>query len=329
MNKDEWLPDMDAIRQAARRIEGEAVHTPVLESALLNQVLGCRVLLKAECLQRTGSFKFRGACNRIRALTPEERARGVVAYSSGNHAQGVAAAAQALGVSATIVIPRDAPVLKIDNTRGYGARVILYDRYTESREAIGQEIARQEGRILVPPYDDAAIIAGQGTVGLELAGELTHLGVMPDALFCPCGGGGLVAGVSLALQHLLPSVSVFAAEPEHFDDTRRSLLAGERVSNDSQQRSICDSIITPTPGELTFAINRRTLAGAVVVPETAIRAAMRLAFTHLKLVVEPGGVAGLAAVLDRLEDYRGKTVVVVLSGGNVDLETYIRLMGGD
>ncbi|MCB1640075.1 MAG: threonine/serine dehydratase, partial [Thiothrix sp.] len=285
-------------------------------------------LVKAECLQRTGSFKFRGACNRISRLNPEARACGVVAYSSGNHAQGVAAASQALGVSATIVIPRDAPALKIDHTRRYGARVILYDRHTESREAIGEEIARTEGRILVPPYDDADVIAGQGTVALELAEALAQLGVRPDALFCPCGGGGLVAGVSLVFQQLMPTLAVFAAEPQHFDDTRRSLLAGERLANDPAQRSICDSIVTPTPGELTFAINRRTLAGAVAVSEASVCEAMRLAFAHLKLVVEPGGVAGLAALLDGQTDCQGKTVVVVLSGGNVDLETFIRLTGG-
>jgi threonine dehydratase len=293
---------------------------------LLNEQLGGRILFKPECLQYTGSFKFRGALNKISTLTPEQRQRGVVAYSSGNHAQGVAAAAKAAGIHAKIVIPEDAPALKIQNTRDYGAEVILYNRYTESREAIGAEIAQREGRILIPPYDDYDIMAGQGTLGLEIAEALTDMGIQADALLCPCGGGGLIAGVSTAMKALSPATAVYAVEPEGFDDTQRSLLSGQREQNATQGGSICDSIVTPQPGELTFAVNRNTLSGALIADETAVRQAMQLAFSRLKLVVEPGGVAGLAALINAQYDCSGKTVVVVLSGGNVDLTTFRQLV---
>lgn len=314
------------IRTAAARLQGKVIHTPLLEADLLNEQLGGRILFKPECLQYTGSFKFRGALNKISTLTPEQRQRGVVAYSSGNHAQGVAAAAKAAGIHAKIVIPEDAPALKIQNTRDYGAEVILYNRYTESREAIGAEIAQREGRILIPPYDDYDIMAGQGTLGLEIAEALTDMGIQADALLCPCGGGGLIAGVSTAMKALSPATAVYAVEPEGFDDTQRSLLSGQREQNATQGGSICDSIVTPQPGELTFAVNRNTLSGALIADETAVRQAMQLAFSRLKLVVEPGGVAGLAALINAQYDCSGKTVVVVLSGGNVDLTTFRQLV---
>lgn len=310
---------IETIRAAAQRIQGEIVHTPLLESALLNAELGGRVLFKAECLQRTGSFKVRGALNKLLALTPEQRDRGVVAYSSGNHAQGVAAAAAALGIHAKIIIPEDAPALKIANTRAYGAEVILYDRYTENREAIGQALAEQEGRVLVKPYDDYEIMSGQGTVGLEIAESLHERGIWADAVLCPCGGGGLVAGVATAMNALSPTTDVYAVEPEDFDDTRRSLLSGARECNDRAGGSVCDSIVTPQPGELTFAENLKRLSGGLVVSEDNVREAVRVAFMHLKLAVEPGGVVGLAALLGDAYDVRGKTVVVVLSGGNIDV----------
>jgi threonine dehydratase len=317
---------LENIRTAAARLQGKVIHTPLLEADLLNEQLGGRILFKPECLQYTGSFKFRGALNKISTLTPEQRQRGVVAYSSGNHAQGVAAAAKAAGIHAKIVIPEDAPALKIQNTRDYGAEVILYNRYTESREAIGAEIAQREGRILIPPYDDYDIMAGQGTLGLEIAGALTDMGIQADALLCPCGGGGLIAGVSTAMKALSPATAVYAVEPEGFDDTQRSLLSGQREQNATQGGSICDSIVTPQPGELTFAVNRNTLSGALIADETAVRQAMQLAFSRLKLVVEPGGVAGLAALINAQYDCSGKTVVVVLSGGNVDLTTFRQLV---
>ena len=246
-----------------------------------------------------------------------------MAYSSGNHAQGVAAAARALGIHAKIIIPKDAPALKIANTRAYGAEVILYDRYTESREDIGREMAEREGRTLVRPYDDLDIMAGQGTAGLEIAESLQTMGLQADALLCPCGGGGLISGVSTAIKALSPQTDVFSVEPEGFEDTQRSLLSGERECNATQGGSICDSIVTPQPGELTFVVNRQTLSGGLVVSDEMVKEAMRQAFTHLKLVVEPGGVVGLAALLSGAYDVRGKTVVVLLSGGNVDLATFL------
>ncbi|MEZ5534559.1 MAG: threonine/serine dehydratase [Thiolinea sp.] len=313
------------IHAAAVRLQNRIVHTPLLESGLLNEQLGGRVLFKAECLQYTGSFKFRGALNKISQLTEEQKQRGVVAYSSGNHAQGVAAAALAAGIHAKIVIPADAPALKIQNTRDYGAEVILYDRHTESREAIGRDIAEREGRVLVPPYDDYDIMAGQGTAGLEIAESLAVMGIEADALLCPCGGGGLIAGVSTAIKALSPRTAVYAVEPEGFEDTQRSLLSGRREQNATQGGSICDSIVTPQPGELTFAVNQHTLTAGLVVDEAAVKQAMQLAFSRLKLVVEPGGVVGLAALLNGQYDPAGKTVVAVLSGGNVDLETFNQL----
>lgn len=313
---------LEDIRIAAERLKGRVLHTPLLEAELLNEQLGGRVLFKPECLQTTGSFKFRGALNKLSTLTDEQRLKGVVAYSSGNHAQGVAAAAKAAGISAKIVIPQDAPVLKIQNTRDYGAEVILYDRYTESREQIGRGIAEQEGRVLIPPYDDYAIMAGQGTLGLEIAESLAEMGVVADALLCPCGGGGLIAGVSTVIKALSPETEVYAVEPEGFEDTQRSLLSGQRETNLRQGGSICDSIITPQPGELTFAINRNTLSGSLVVSDQQVVQAMQLVFSRLKLVVEPGGVVGLAAILAGEYVLEGKTVVVVLSGGNVDWVTF-------
>ncbi len=316
------------IRKAAAKLNGQVVYTPLLESSLLNDQLGGRVLFKPECLQYTGAFKYRGALYKILMLTKQQRAKGVVAYSSGNHAQGVAAAARAAGINAKIIIPQDAPTLKIQNTRDYGAEVILYDRYTESREQMGRQIAEQEGRILIPPYDDHAIIAGQGTVGLEIAESLTAMEIAADAVLVPCGGGGLIAGVSTAIKALSPATRIFAVEPVGFDDTRRSLLSGQREINTTQGGSLCDAIVTPQPGILTFAVNQQTLAGALVVEESAVLSAMQLAFSRLKLVVEPGGVVGLAALLSGAYAVEGKTVVVVLSGGNVDAVTFRLVLDG-
>lgn len=319
---DRPLPAIDDIRAAAERIKGKAVLTPLLELPPLNARLGGRLLVKAEALQRTGSFKFRGAYNTLVQFDERQRRGGVVTYSSGNHAQGIAAAAQMLGIPATIVMPADAPQIKIANTKGYGAEVVLYDRYKGSREEVGAKIARERGATIVAPYDEPQVIAGQGTAGLEIAAQAKSLGATLDAVITCCGGGGLTAGVALAISAESPGTPVYIAEPEGFDDTRRSLAAGERVSNDPAARSICDALLAPTPGILTFAINRRLLTGGFAVSDAEVRRAMATAFNDLKLVVEPGGAAALAAVLSGKFPLAGKTVAVTASGGNVDRETF-------
>ena len=312
---------------AARRLAGRAVLTPLLESPALNRRLGGRLLVKAEVLQRTGSFKFRGAYNTIAQLTAAQRKAGVVAYSSGNHAQGVAAAAELLGVPATIVMPADAPAIKAANTRGYGAEIVFYDRYRESREEIAARIARERGAALIPPYDHPQVIAGQGTAGLEIFHQATALDASLDAVLVPCSGGGFAAGCALALAKAPRSIRVFAVEPSGLDDMRRSLEAGKRVANDPGARSICDALLAPTPGEITFAINRRLLAGGFAVSDEEVCQAMAVAFTEYKLVVEPGGAAALAAVLSGKLEMKDKTVAVIASGGNVDPETFRKAVG--
>jgi threonine dehydratase len=320
------LPTLDDITAAARRLEGHAVPTPLLESPAINARLGGRLLVKAEPLQRTGSFKFRGAFNALAQLEPRQRHAGVVAYSSGNHAQGVAAAAQSLGLAAVIVMPADAPAIKIANTRGWGAKVVLYDRLAENREAIAERILAERGAVLIAPFDDPRVIAGQGTAGLELALQAKALGLRLDAVVIPCGGGGLTAGCALALGALSPGTAVYTAEPQGFDDTRRSLLAGERVANAPGARSICDALQVPMPGKLTFEINRRRVAGGFAVSDDDVLAAMAIAFAEFKLVIEPGGAAALAAVLSGKLDAKGRTVAVVASGGNVDAALFARAL---
>lgn len=258
------------------------------------------------------------------SLDKDELQQGVVAYSSGNHAQGVAAAAKALGINATIVMPRDVPKIKLDNTRAYGAAIVLFERNTEDREAITAGIAREKNLCIIPPFNDDLIIAGQGVVGLEILQQLSQQSIVADALLCPCGGGGLIAGTATALKSAIPEIEIYAVEPEFFDDTRRSLLAGERLENLPGNHSICDAIVTPTPGELTFEINRNLLTGGLAVPEKAVVEAIIMAFTRLKLVVEPGGVVGLAALLSGAYQLNGKTVVIVLSGGNMDIQSLIK-----
>jgi threonine dehydratase len=308
------LPGLADVEAAADRLRGVVRQTPLLESDALNALVGGRLLCKAECLQRTGSFKLRGAYNTISQLDGQP----VVAYSSGNHAQGVAAAAKLLGVPATIVMPADAPAIKIANTRTLGAEIRLYDREREVREEIGAEIALRTGADLVKPYDDPRIIAGQGTAGLEAVVQARAQGSAVDVALIPCGGGGLIAGCSIALGAAFPEVSIFAVEPQGFDDTARSLAAGERVANAPGAQSFCDALLAPMPGELTFALNRRHLAGGLAVSDAEVARAMALAFSHLKVVIEPGGAIALAAVLSGRFDARGRTVLVMLSGGNVD-----------
>ena len=320
-------PTFEDVQAAAVRLAGHAIVTPLLESPLLNETLGGRVLIKAECLQLSGAFKFRGAYNRISQLSDEERQAGVVAYSSGNHAQGVAMVSQMLGVPAVIVMPTDAPEIKLANTRAYGAEVVLYDRETESREEIGARLAAERGSILVPSYDDPFIIAGQGTVGLELVSQAGDMGVKLDAVIVPCGGGGLSSGSALAIAHECPETKIYTAEPDGFDDTARSLAAGERLANEAGGKTFCDALILPTPGELTFSINRKLLAGGLSVSDNATARAMAAAFKYFKLVVEPGGAVALAAALSGAYDCRGKTVAVICSGGNVDAGVFARAIG--
>ena len=319
-------PSYADIRDAARRLRGHAVLTPTLESPALNDRVGGRLLIKAEPLQRTGSFKFRGAFNRISRLDAQARARGVVAYSSGNHAQGVAAAAALLGVAATIVMPADAPAIKTANTRRYGARVVPYDRERESREEIGSRIAEETGATLVRPYDDAHVIAGQGTAGLELAAQAKAMGAAIDALLVPASGGGLIAGCALAVRQAFPAAEAYCVEPEGHDDLARSLAAGRRVENPPGVRSWCDALLVPTPGEIPFALNRHQLAGGLVVSDDEGAAAIRAAFLELKIVVEPGGAVALAAALEGRIDCRGRTVAVLCSGGNIDPDTFAQAL---
>lgn len=316
------------IEQAAERLRDVSVRTPLIRNFELDAVAGGRVLLKPECLQVTGSFKIRGAYNLLSQLSAQERERGVVAWSSGNHAQGVAAAGAMLGIPTAIVMPEDAPRAKLENTRKLGGEVITYDRYTGDREAIAREIAAERNAVIVPSYDHEDIIAGQGTVGLEIAEQCVAMNEPPDQVLICCGGGGLSSGSAVALKARLPDTSVHAVEPQDFDDTARSLRAGERVAVDSAARSICDALQAHTPGEMTFEINRRLLGEGLAVSDDEVREAMRFAFRHLKLVVEPGGGVALAAVLAGRIDTCGKTTVVVLSGGNVDADLFAEIQRG-
>jgi threonine dehydratase len=314
------------IDTAARVLAPYAVRTPLLSSPALDERLGAKVFFKPEMLQRTGSFKFRGAFNKLSSIPQAARGGGVVAFSSGNHAQGVAAAARILGMRATIVMPADAPASKRERTKGYGAEVVLYDRDREDREAIARDIAGQRDATLVPPYDDPKIIAGQGTVGREIAEDLAAANSSPDIVIAPASGGGLVAGIATAVKARFPQAAVMCAEPEGFDDHARSLRAGHREAHDAKGRTICDALMALMPGEITFAINGRLLTQGVVASDAEVGAAMAFAFRELKLVVEPGGVVALAALLAGRIEARGKTIVIVLSGGNVDADLFAKLI---
>ena len=322
------LPTAADVNAAAARMRGRVVETPVLESEALNRIAGLRVLLKAECLQHSGSFKIRGALNRLLQLTPAEQRGGVVAFSSGNHAQAVALAAHRLRLNATIVMPSDAPAVKIAGTRAWGAEVVLYDRDRDDREKIAAGIAAEQGAVLVPPFDDARIVAGQGTAAFELGRQAQALGANIDALYAPCSGGGLVAGSALAIKTFFPRCAVYAVEPLGYDDHARSLAAGQRVHGTGGYTTLCDGLRAPLPGEITFAINRRELTDAVTVDDAAVRSAMAAAARHLKVVVEPSGAAALAAVLTSVP--RGRQCVgVILSGGNVDPPLLAEVLRGD
>jgi threonine dehydratase len=317
------VTDIAMIRAAAGRARGIR-RTPLLGAAALDRMAGRRVLVKAECLQVTGSFKARGAWAALSALAPEARARGVLAYSSGNHAQGVAWAAAAHGAPAVILMPADAAEVKVDRTRGYGAEVVAYDRATTDRDALGARLAAERGLSLIPPFDHAEVIAGQGTVGLEIAAQAAEEGVRKaDVLVC-CGGGGLGAGVALALAAEAPGLRVRTVEPEGFDDMARSLAAGERLGNPAVSGSICDAILTPRPGAMTFPVLQRLAGPGLAVSDAEALRAVALAFAHLRVVLEPGGAVSLAAALFRGAEIEGDAVICVATGGNVDPGLFAR-----
>lgn len=311
------LPTIEDVRAAAKRIEGIAVKTPLLRTDALDERTGAKVFVKAENLQRGGAFKMRGATNAIAALAPEVRAKGVIAFSSGNHAIAVSIAARIFGIRATIVMPADAPKIKLDTTRANGAEIITYDRVNESREAIGARVAEEKGAALIKPFDDPYVIAGQGTAGLEVGAEIT-----PDIVFVPASGGGLSTGVSLAL----PKSRIVAVEPHGHDDIARTLASGSIQRNRPGIRSICDGLLTEQMGELTYPIARERFERVVVVSDEAVLRAMKFAFERLKIVLEPSGAASLAALLEGGVDVKGATVAVIASGGNVDAETFARAL---
>jgi len=314
------------IAAASDNIQAYAVRTPLLTSPALDERTGARVFLKPEMLQRTGSFKFRGAYNRISQIPSGSRAAGVVAFSSGNHAQGVAAAAQLFGMPATIVMPADSPKTKVERTRGYGAEVVLYDRDREDREAIARGICEKRGATLVPPFDDPQIIAGQGTVGREIADDLSARGLAADIVAVPASGGGLMAGVAIGIKARFADATIMTAEPAGFDDHARSFASGTREAHRAEGRTICDALMATIPGDLTFSINRQLVSAGAVATDAEVGEAMKFAFREFKLVVEPGGAVALAALLTGRLNTKGKTVAIVLSGGNVDADLFAKLI---
>jgi len=320
------LPTAADVDEAARRLAGVALRTPLLTSAALDALTGGRVFLKAETLQHTGSFKFRGAYNKLAAIPLERRTGGVVAFSSGNHAQGVAAAARLLGMRCVIVMPADAPRAKRERTAAFGAEIVLYDRARDDREAIAKDLAAERGAVLVPPYDDALIIAGQGTAGREIVEDLAALGLSPDVVVVTASGGGLTAGIALAIKARAPGALLYTAEPQDFDDHARSFRSGRREQNTALTGTICDALMARMPGKLTFAINQSLVGAGVVASDAEVAAAVAFAFSELKLVVEPGGAVALAAVMTGKVDVKNKIAVAVLSGGNVDPEVFSRLV---
>ncbi len=320
------IPGFAEVEAAAARLRGRVVHTPMLRHALLDELTGGTVLVKPEPLQKTGSFKLRGATNAALLLEATARRGGIVTHSSGNHGQGVACAAAMLGMPALIAMPQDAPAIKVESTRRWGAEIHFFDRHNTDRDALAQELALARGATVVPPFDHADVIAGQGTVALELVQDAKAAGLALDALAVCTGGGGLIGGCALAMEALAPQAKVWAAEPEGWDDYGQSLRAGYRIANDGSGDNLCDALLSKQPGEITFAINHPRLAGGVAVTPAEVFAAMRFAFQHLKVVVEPGGAVALAAVLAGKLPLRGKVVGVVLSGGNVDPAVFARAL---
>lgn len=321
------VPTYADVLAAAERLRGQVVRTPLLRHPALDAAVGGTVLVKPEPLQRTGSFKLRGATNAALRLDAEARRTGVVTHSSGNHGQAVACAAAALGMPAVVAMPQDAPAIKVESTRRWGAEIVLYDRKTTDREALAQRLADERGSVILPPFDHPDVVAGQGTLALELFEDARAQGLEIDALAVCTGGGGLVAGCALAAEGASPRTRVWGVEPEGWDDTRRSLEAGKRLPNDGAGSMLCDALLSMQPGALTFAVNQPRLAGAVAVTEAEVFRAMRFAFEHLKIVAEPGGAVALAAVLAGKVDAKGKTVGVVISGGNVDPAVFARALG--
>jgi threonine dehydratase len=322
------LPTQDDVRAAAARIAPHIVRTPMLRHALLDQITGGTIVVKPEPLQKTGSFKLRGATNAALKLDAAQRKAGVVTHSSGNHGQATACAAAMLGMPALIAMPSDAPSIKVESTKRWGAEVTFFDRKTTDRETLAEKLAAERGGTVLPPFDHPDVIAGQGTLALELYEDAAKAGLHLDALAVCTGGGGLVAGCALATDAASPDTKVWAVEPEGWDDTRRSLQAGARIANDGQGETICDALLSMRPGALTFSVNQPRLAGAVVVTKEEVFRAMRFAFEHLKVVAEPGGAVALAAVLAGKIDARGKTVGVVISGGNVDPAVFAQALVG-
>ena len=318
--------NIEMIRAAAARLKGHARRTPLLNSPFIDEIAGRRVWVKPECLQHTGSFKFRGGWSALSALDPDIRAKGVIAFSSGNHAQGVAYAAKLHGVPSVIVMPADAPRLKIENTRALGAEVVLYDRANEDRDAIGARLAAERDLTLIKPFDDPQVIAGQGTTGLEIAEQAAELGITSGDVIVCCGGGGLTSGIALALEADAPGLRVRPAEPAGFDDVTRSLAQGSIARNRTLAGSICDAIVTPQPGELTFPIMQRLCGPGLVATDDEALYAVAHAFNRLKVVAEPGGAIALAAALFRRDEIEGDDVIVTISGGNVDADMFARAL---
>ena len=318
--------DIQNIREAAERLRDVTVKTPIHQNRYLNEQVGARVYIKPECLQHIGAFKFRGAYNRLSQMDETQRARGVVAFSSGNHAQGIALAAKLLGIKATIVMPTDAPLLKLEGTEQLGATIFPYDRTTESREDIAANIAMSTGATLVPAFEDLDIIAGQGTCGLEIMEQLAALDTVPDQVLIPCGGGGLLAGSSTAVKAMSPETAVYGIEQENYDDHLLSKRTGKRVSIDGSVPTMCDALMATTPGEITWSINSETVDDFLVVSEDNVAHAISYAFRYLKLIVEPGGVVALAALLANKLVVKDRTVVIVLSGGNIDRNTFLQCL---
>ena len=320
------LPTAADVDAAVVRLAGVALHTPLISSNVLDALTGGRIFLKAETLQRTGSFKFRGAYNKLSSIPLDRRAGGVVAFSSGNHAQGVAAAAQLLDMPAVIVMPRDAPQRKRERTAALGAEVVLYDREREDREQLARDIAEQRGSVLVPPYDDPMVIAGQGTAGREIVDDLAAAGLKPDIVIVTASGGGLTAGIALAVKDQNPDARLYTAEPAGFDDHARSFRSGKREINNAMTGSICDALMSMSPGKITFEINRELVGEGLTATDEEVGRAVAFAFRELKLVVEPGGAVALAVLLAGKLDVKGKVAVAVLSGGNVDPELFYKLV---